>query len=157
MGGLDLAVELHMLPQGEFIGHEIQIAQIFRLAGKTLLPVPFIKQLAGEGVAIGITLGIETTPRIAVIVPCPAEIAAAFQQYGRYALIDKPLDLIDPGNARADDDHFIIRILCRCHFPAPALVYSCAGQHFHQQMFILGVFQGMSQVSLYAPFSQSAD
>ena len=45
---LDLAVELHVLAQVELVGDVVEVAQVLRLAGKALLPVPLVEQFARE-------------------------------------------------------------------------------------------------------------
>ncbi len=103
-GGFDLGIEAHVLAQTELVGDEIQIAQVLGLAGETLAPMPLVEQFLGEGVAIGVALGIEAAPGIAVVVPGAAEIRRGLQQDRLEAEIGQPLDLIDAADAGADDD-----------------------------------------------------
>ena len=63
----------------EFIGHEVQIAQRFGLAGEVFRPIPFIEDLAGKGIAVAIAFGIKPCPGITVPVPGPAKVVARFQ------------------------------------------------------------------------------
>ena len=44
-GGLDGAVELHVLAQVELVGHVVEVAQVLGLAREALLPVPLLEQL----------------------------------------------------------------------------------------------------------------
>ena len=105
---VDLAIELHVLAQAELVGDAVEVAQVLGLAGEVLLPVPFVQKLAREGVAVGPALRIEARPGIAVPVPGAAEIAAGLEHGGLDAEVDQALDLVDAGDARADDDGFVV-------------------------------------------------
>src|SRR5690554_5248948 len=99
MRRFNLAVELHVIAQIELVGDEVEIAQILRLAGEALLPVPFLEDFPREGIAVGVTLGIEAASGVTVVVPGAAKIGAALEQRCRYARVDEPLDLVDAGDA----------------------------------------------------------
>ena len=71
----DLAVELHVFAQVELVGDVVQVAQVLRLAGEALLPVPLIQQFLGKRIAVGVALRVEAGARIAVPVPGPAQVA----------------------------------------------------------------------------------
>ncbi len=109
VGGDDPAVELHVLAQAELVGDVIEVAQVLGLAGKALLPVPLVEQLAREGVAVGIALRIEARAGIAVPVPGAAEIRGELQDRGLHAEVGQPLDLVDAADAGADDDDFVVQ------------------------------------------------
>src|SRR6185436_8726344 len=105
---IDPAIELHVLAQAELVGDVVEIAQVLGLAREFLLPVPFVQKLAREGVAVGVALRIEARAGIAVPVPGAAEIAARLEDGRLDAEIGQPLDLVDAGDAGADDDDFVM-------------------------------------------------
>ena len=112
---LDLAVELHVLAQVELVGDEIEIAKVLRLAGKPFLPVPLVEQFLRERIAVGVALGVEPGSRIAVPVPGAAEVGRGVEHQGVDAEVGQPLDLIDSGHTRANDDDFVVRLACLRH------------------------------------------
>ena len=69
-----------------------------------LVPVPFVQQFLGEGVAVGPALGIEARARIAVPVPGAADAGAGFEHPDLKAEFAQAIELVEAGNAGADDD-----------------------------------------------------
>src|SRR5690606_27100755 len=60
--------------------------------------------------AIRIALGIEARAGIAIVVPGTAQVGRGFEHGGAKAEIDEALDLVDAGDARADDDRIKVRL-----------------------------------------------
>ena len=54
--------KLDIAAQIEFVGDIVAVAQRLRLAGKMLGPFPFLQQLLGEGIAVGIALESKRAP-----------------------------------------------------------------------------------------------
>src|SRR5262249_29404153 len=105
---VDAAVELHVATQVEFVRDVVQVAQILGLAGELLLPMPFMQELAREGVTVGVAFRIEAAAGIAVPIPGTAEIGRAFQDDRLDPEIDQPLDLVDARHPGADHDDLIV-------------------------------------------------
>ena len=69
--------------------------------------MPLVEQFLGEGVAVGVTLGIEAGPGVAVAVPGAAHVIVAFKHDGIDSQVGESLDLIDAGHACTDDYDFM--------------------------------------------------
>ena len=122
MRGGDAAVEPDVPAQVELVGHVVQVAQRVRLGGKMLRPVPLLQQLLRKGVAIGPALRIEAGARVAVPVPGAADIRPGFEHLHAHAELAQPVELVEAGNAGADDDHLGIHGLVHC----PRSIMGCA-------------------------------
>jgi hypothetical protein len=73
------APKLDVTAQVELVGDVVEIAFGLGLAGEVLGPVPFVEQLLGEGIAVGVALRIEARARIAVPVPGAADVGACLE------------------------------------------------------------------------------
>ena len=111
--GGDAALELDVATQIEFVGDVIQIALGLGLAGEVLLPVPFFQQFLRKGVAVSPALGIEAGAGIAVPVPGAADAGAGFEHPHLEAEFAQLVELVEAGNAGADDDRVEIRARIR--------------------------------------------
>ena len=109
MRGGNAAVELDVAAQVELVGDIVQIALGLGLAGEALGPVPFLQQLRRKGVAVGIALRIEAGAGIAVPVPGAADAGAGLEHPHLEAELAQPVELVEAGNAGADDDRVEIR------------------------------------------------
>ena len=105
--GLHPGVEADVSAQVELVGHVVQVALILGLPGIQLLPVPFLEQFLGEGVAIGVALGVEPRAWIAVPVPCAAHAGSVLKGLAREAQLPETVQRIQAGNARPDNQDFI--------------------------------------------------
>src|SRR6202140_2458433 len=76
-----------------------------------LLPVPFLHQLLGEGVAIGPAFGIETRAGITVPVPGAADVRAGLEDPRGHTQFAQAVEHIHAGNPGADDDRVVDREL----------------------------------------------
>ena len=92
----------------------VEIAEILRLRGEQFLPVPRVEDLLTERVAVGVALRIEPATRVAVAEPGSAEVVLAFEHERVGAEIDEALDLVDPGDACADDDYLVFVYATHC-------------------------------------------
>jgi hypothetical protein len=102
-GGGDAGVERDVLAQVEAVHDVVEVALHFRLAGEVLAPVPVGEQLLGEDVPVGVALGVEPRLRVAVPVPDAADTPARLEQPDVEARLAGPVELVDPDDARADD------------------------------------------------------
>ena len=75
----DAGIELNVPAQVKLIRYIIQVALVFRLAGKMLFPVPFLQEFFRERVPIGVALGVETAARVAVPIPGAAYSTAVLK------------------------------------------------------------------------------
>jgi hypothetical protein len=57
------------------VRHEVEVGQDFRLRREPLGPVPLLPDLGGEVVAVVDAVDVDARPRIAVVVPDPADSA----------------------------------------------------------------------------------
>src|SRR4029077_1986165 len=96
-----------MPAQIKLVGDEVEIAEILRLAGEPLLPMPLLKQLARERIGIGVAFGIETAAWITIPVPGSTEIVGGVEHRCLDPEINQALDLVDPSHARANHNHFV--------------------------------------------------
>src|SRR5262249_39807528 len=76
----------------------------FRLRREVLRPVPLFEQLLAEGVAVGVALGVEAAARIAVPVPRTADPGAGLEDADLLAQLTQTVELVEAGDAGADDD-----------------------------------------------------
>src|SRR5207248_5211040 len=81
----DLLAESHVAAKVEPVDDVVEVALGLRLFGEVLLPFPLVEQLFREQVAVGVALGVEPGPRIAVPVPRPADAVTGFEQSDREA------------------------------------------------------------------------
>ena len=112
--GFHVAVELHVLPQTELVGDVVQVLQVLGLTGEGLLPVPLVEELLRERVPVGIALGVEAGAGIAVPIPGAAEVTAGIEHGGVDPEIGEALDLVDAGDAGADDDDLVVLVASHC-------------------------------------------
>ena len=101
----DAAIELDMAAQIEAVRHMLQIAECFGLRGEMLAPAPFLQQLIGKGIAIGVAFRIKARAGVAIPIPGAAQITAGLEHLDRIAKLPQAIQLIEAGNAGADDDH----------------------------------------------------
>src|SRR5262249_6420484 len=85
-----------------------------RLRREVLRPVPLVQQLLAEGVAVGVALGVEAAARVAVPVPGAADPGAGLEHPHPLADLPEAIDLVEAGDAGADDDGVEVEI-ARCH------------------------------------------
>ena len=101
----DAGAEPHVAPQVEPVDHVVEVALDLGLLGEVLLPLPFLEQLLREQVAVGVALRVEPCPGVAVPVPRAAHAVAGFDQPRGEAGFEGAVQLVDAGDARADDQH----------------------------------------------------
>jgi hypothetical protein len=102
------APELDVAAQVKLVGDVIAVAQRFQLAGKMLGPFPFLQQLPGEGIAVGIAFGIKAGAGIPVPVPGAADIGAGLQHPHPHPQFAQAIQLVHTRQARANDDGVVI-------------------------------------------------
>ncbi len=103
--GDDASVEADVAPQVELFRHVVQVAQDFGRLGIALRPAPFLQQLPGKEIAVGVALGVAARARIAVPVPRSAEIGRGFDDLDREPQpVAQAEELVEPGKAGADDE-----------------------------------------------------
>ncbi len=102
-GRRDRGVEPHVAPKVEPVDHVVEVALDLRLLGEVLLPLPVVEQLLREEVAVGVALGVEPRPGVAVPEPGPADAASRLEQLHGEAGFAGPVQLVDAGDAGADD------------------------------------------------------
>ena len=113
-GGGDATPELDVAAQIELVSNVVEIALGLGLSGEVFLPVPFLQHFPGKRIAIGPALGVEAGAGIAVPVPGAADGAAGLEHPHFEAEFAQPVELVEAGNARADDDRVEIQArLCR--------------------------------------------
>ena len=101
----DAAIELDMAAQIEPVCYVLQIAQCFGLRGEMLAPAPFLQQFIGKRIAVGVAFRIKPRAGVAIPIPGAAQIAAGLEHLDAIAKLPQAIQLIEAGNAGADDDH----------------------------------------------------
>ena len=101
----DLRAEAHVAPQVEPVDDVVEVALGLRLFGEVLLPLPLVEQLLREQVRVRVALGVEPRAGVAVPVPGAADAAAGLEQLHREAGFARAVQLVDAGDAGADDQH----------------------------------------------------
>ena len=102
------AVEADVGAQAELVGDEVEIAQRLGLGREMLGPVPFVEQLLGKGIAVGVAFGIEARARIAIPVPGAADAGAGLEHEHPQAELAQTVELVEARNARADDEGVVV-------------------------------------------------
>ena len=101
----DRGVEAHVAPEVEPVDDVVEVALGLGLPGEVLLPLPLVEQLLREEVAVGVALGVEPGARVAVPEPGAADAAAGLEQQRGEAGFARAVQLVDAGDAGADDQH----------------------------------------------------
>ena len=96
-----------MRAQIESVSDVVQVPQVLRLRGKVLGPVPVVKQLLGEGVAVGVTLRVEPAAGITVVVPGSAQPIGRLQHSHIEAQLPGPVQLVDARQTGTDDNDVV--------------------------------------------------
>lgn len=109
--------------QIEAVGHVIDIGQDLRLRGETLGPGPTLLQLLIERVGVVDALHIAACARIAVPEPGAADIRTGLQAQHIQSGAGRPMDTVEPGESRADDDHIVLTGLLRAGMHACPLAF----------------------------------
>ena len=98
------ALALDVAAQVELVGDVIQIALGLGLRGEVFLPIPFVQQFLRKGIAVGPAFGIEAGAGIAVPVPGAADAGAGLEHAHLEPEFAQPVELVEAGDAGADDD-----------------------------------------------------
>src|SRR5437870_4975778 len=112
----DAALELDVATQVKLVGDIVQIALGLGLTGEVFLPIPFLQEFLRKRVAIGPALRIEACAGIAVPVPGAADAGAGLEHPHLEAEFAQPVELVEAGNASADDDRVKIGSRIRLEF-----------------------------------------
>jgi hypothetical protein len=107
--------------QVEPVHHVVEVALDLGLFSEVLAPLPLVEELLREQVGVGVALRVEARPGVAVPVPGAADAVTGLEQQCGEAGVTRPVELVDPGDARADDEHVDLRprhrrALIRCGF-----------------------------------------
>ena len=109
-GGLDLGVELDAATQVVAVGDVLEVGPDLLLARVALGPLPLVEELLVEGVAVGVDLGVGTSARVLVPVPGASHVAGVLERLdGEPVDVPQPVDAVEPGESRADDDRVDLR------------------------------------------------
>src|SRR5438067_5814984 len=109
MRGGDAAREPNVPAQVEFVGDVVEVALGLRLRREALVPVPFLQQGLRKGVAVGIALRIKAGAGITVPIPGAADAGTGLKYPYLEAELAQPVELVETGNARADNDRVKLR------------------------------------------------
>ena len=77
--GDDAGVEADVTAQVELVGYVVQVAFVLGLAGIQFLPIPLLEKLFGEGIAVGVALGVKARTGVAVPVPGPSDAGGVLE------------------------------------------------------------------------------
>src|SRR3954447_18254341 len=102
--GGDAGAEADVAAKRELFRHVVEIPQDLGRLRIALRPAPFLEQLFGKEVAVGVALRIAARARIAVPVPRAAKIGRGFQNLYRKAQpVAQAKELVQAGETGADD------------------------------------------------------
>src|SRR5262249_3857358 len=99
----DLGIESNVSPEVEPVDDVVQIALDLRLVRELLLPLPLVEELFREQVGVRVALRVELGAGVAVPVPRAARPAARLEELHREAGFTGAIELVDTGDAGADD------------------------------------------------------
>ena len=117
----DLGMELDVAAKVKPVGDEVQIGLDLRLGRHRLRPNPFLLNLFREAVRVLDALDVTTRTGIAVVQPSPADVFGHFQHAGPQSELPQPMQRIQTGEARADDQHVERRDLLQS--PSSPLIF----------------------------------
>ena len=89
----------------------VQVALGLGLGGEVLGPLPLLEQLLREEVAVRVALGVEAGQRVPVPVPGSPDAGARFEHAHRQPPALEGVELVDPGDAGADDHDVIVHVI----------------------------------------------
>ena len=101
----DPGAESDVAPEVEPVDHVVEVALGLRLRREVLLPLPLVEQLLREEVGVGVALRVEARPGVAVPVPGATHAVARLEQLRGEARFTSAVELVDAGDAGADDQH----------------------------------------------------
>src|SRR5262249_9784267 len=103
--GRDFGVEANVALEIEAVGDMIQVSQDLRRARIALRPLPFLRQLVRERVAVGVALRITARTRVAGPVPGASDSRARLQHLrGESEAVTQAKQLVETGEAGANDE-----------------------------------------------------
>ena len=103
---LDVAAEI------EPIGDVVEVPLDLGLLRVPTRPLPLLRELLGERVAVVVTLGVAARARIAVPVPRAADAVAGLEDLdAQVQVVAELVERVETGEARADHDHVEVGVL----------------------------------------------
>jgi hypothetical protein len=117
----DPGAQADVAPEVEPVDDVVQVTLGLRLLREVLAPVPVVEQLPREQVGVRVALRVEPCPRVPVPVPRAPHATAGLDQRRCEPRVTSPVQLIDAGDACADDQHVDVggeptRALVGCGF-----------------------------------------
>ena len=105
-GELDVASEI------EAIGDVVEVPLDLGLLRVTTRPLPLLRKLRGERVAVVVTLGVAPRAGIAIPVPRAADTVAGLEDAdAQVQVVTELVERVETGEARADHDHVEVRLI----------------------------------------------
>ena len=98
-------IELEVFAQIEPLGHEIEVSQELRLAGKLFRPCPLLLDLGGKGEAVVYARQVDASARVTVPVPHAANVAAGLEACNLKSHFAESVNRIHSAEASSDHDH----------------------------------------------------
>ena len=109
-GGGDLDAEPHVATEVEPVDHVVEVALGLGLLGEVLLPHPLVEEVLREQVGVGVALRVEPGPGVPVPIPGAPHAVARLEQRRREPLLERAVQLVDAGDAGADDQLLDVRL-----------------------------------------------
>src|SRR5437016_10541669 len=94
--------------QVKLVRHIVEVALGLRLPRIMFAPVPFLQECLRERIPIGIALGVEARPGVAVPIPGATHATALLEGPNREPTLTQPIQRIESGHPCADEDHIVL-------------------------------------------------
>ena len=104
MGADNVGIKLNVFAQIQCVGNIVHPLFYLWLVGKSRAPAPVLVQIFGKEVLIDVGLGVEFSAGISVPIPCASDSGCDIVCSDIEALTAQHMELIEPGNARADNE-----------------------------------------------------
>src|SRR6267143_4794528 len=104
----DACIALDVPAQVKLIRNIIEVAFILRLTRIMFFPVPLLQEFLRERIPVGITLGVEARPGVAVPIPGAAHATSLLEGPNREPKLTQTVQRIESCHPGTDDKHIAL-------------------------------------------------
>src|SRR5215510_9796700 len=97
-------MEPNVPAQVELVRHIVEVALVLRLTRIIFFPVPFLQEFLRERIPVGITLGVEARPGVAVPIPGATHATPRLEDLDRKPAFTQTVQRIQPCYPGTDDN-----------------------------------------------------